>query len=323
MAIPECGNFSNLRVKKTAKLKDAADLPLFADLIIEFKPKFFVMDNLPKSLMGFTIESWMDKLSKEYNLFPEWISNYHYGNTQINRRRFFLIGARKEYEDFVFQPGEFEHDKMLGDVIGDLPLTKNILEINHVHSHDSSVLKGWGPHNFDLTIGKDHVTLADFKEVIRDYRPKKNFTYYNRSGESKLRPGYLKIVLDNYSPVLFGGGSAPDNHYRADTLNPLTMRERLRIQGAPDDFILQPLDYMDDNATYMAVYKQTGKFMPVEFCHYIADQIQHYLEGKEFKRATGKRFIKTNPYINYAKKESCRLYMCKECWMKSGCDGND
>ena len=30
---PECGNFSNLRVRKTAKLKDPSDLPLFADLV--------------------------------------------------------------------------------------------------------------------------------------------------------------------------------------------------------------------------------------------------------------------------------------------------
>jgi site-specific DNA-cytosine methylase len=313
---PECGNFSNLRVRKTAKLKDAADLPLFGALVLATKPKFFVMDNLPKSLLGHTIQAWMSQLGEHYNLFPEWISNFHYGNTQINRRRFFLIGARKEFEDYVFVPGEFEHNKMLEDVIGDLPPKRDIKAINHVHRKDDSILRGWGPHNFDLTIGKSGVSLKDFKDVIRDYRAKKNFAYYNRFGESKLRPGYSKIVLDNYSPVLSGGGSAPDNHYRADTLNPLTMRERLRIQGAPDDFILDPLDYIDDHKTYMAVYKQTGKFMPVEFCTYIADQISHYLQGKVFKKATGQRFIKRSIFVDEAKMRSCNNNMCDTCWIK-------
>jgi site-specific DNA-cytosine methylase len=274
------------------------------------------MDNLPKSLIGYTIQEWMGKLSEDYNLFPEWISNFHYGNTQINRKRFFLIGALKEYEDYVFVSGEFDHNKKLGDVIGDLPSTDDIPEINHIHWSDSAIMRGWGAHNFDYTKGKPHVTLADFKKVIEDYPNKKNFLYYNRFGEQKLRPGYSKIVLDNYSPVMSGGGSAPDNHYRADTLNPLTMRERLRIQGAPDDFVLDPIDYIHDHKTYMAVYKQTGKFMPVEFCHYIADQIKHYWEGKEFKRETGKRFIKRNEYIDLAKSRSCRGKCCNECWIE-------
>lgn len=279
------------------------------------------MDNLPKSLIGYEIEKWMAQLGKEYNLFPEWVSNFHYGSTQINRRRFFLIGARKEFEDYVFIPGEFEHKKMLRDVIGDLPPKKDIRAINHVHWPDSALMMGWGSHNFDLTKGKDCVTLGDFKKVIKDYPDKKNFSYYNRFGESKLRPGYSKIILDNYSPVLSGGGSAPDNHYRSDTLNPLTMRERLRIQGAPDDFILDPLDYMRDHKTYMAVYKQTGKFMPVEFTEYIADQIKHYLSGKKFKRSTGKRFIKRNEYIDKAKGLACRSGKdCDQCWLQGDCN---
>jgi site-specific DNA-cytosine methylase len=317
---PECGNFSNLRVRKTAKLRDPSDLPLFAELVKELRPKFFVMDNLPKSLMGFTINQWKEKLGTDYNLFPEWISNYHYGNTQINRRRFFLIGARKYYEDFVFKPGEFAHDGKLGDVVRHLPSKRDLVHINHVHWPDSAIMRGWGAHNFDLTMGKDHVTLADFKKVIKDYPDKKNFSYYNRYGESKLRPGYSKIVLDNYSPVLSGGGSAPDNHYRSDTLNPLTMRERLRIQGAPDDFILDPLDFMRDHKTYMAVYKQTGKFMPVEFNKYIARQIRDYLRGLP-PISTGERLIKPNQLIDEAKRACCiPLKQCKYCWLTKECD---
>lgn len=323
---PECGNFSNLRVKKTSQLGNPGDIPLFVDLVKKLRPKFFAMDNLPKALMAYPMKEWENLLGNEYDLFPEWISNYHYGNSQINRKRYFMIGARKEFE-FIFRPGEFEHVKYLRDVIDDLPLYKDIVELNHVHWKDSDIMKGWGAHNFEETKGKDYVTLGDFKKVIRDYPDKKNFSYYNKYGESKLRPGYSKIVLDNYSPVMTGGGSAPDNHYRADSLNPLTMRERARIQGCPDDFIFYPLNYMDDPKAYMAIYKQLGKFMPVEFNKYFAEMVRCHLESRPFE-SSGERFINHNPQIDEAKKWICEKGKCSdqgkvcfECWMKGSCEG--
>lgn len=317
---PECGNFSNLRVRKTAMLGDPADLPLFVDLIKEFRPKFFAMDNLYKSLMGYPIEKWKEELGGIYNLFPEMISNFHYGNTQINRRRFFMLGALKEFDDYKFIPGEVDHDRKLGDVISDLPPYDDIPELNHVHWNDSDCMRGWGPHNFDLTVGKTCVRLGDFKEVIRNYPARKNFSYRNRFGELKLRPGYSKIDLENYSPVLSGGGSAPDNHYRSDTLNPLTMRERLRVQGAPDDFIVLPFDFMRDHKTYMAVYKQTGKFMPVEFCKYFAQQVKDYLEGKDIT-ASFNRICRQEDLVNAAKKTVCRDPQdCMTCWLTEECE---
>lgn len=317
---PDCGNFSNLRVKKTAKLTDAADIPLFVEMVKEFRPKFFSMDNLPKAIIAYPVRRWVEELGRDYDLFPEWVSNYHYGNTQINRRRFFMIGARKEFE-YVFTPGEFQHDLRLDDVIYDLPKWADLPEINHVHWKDSDIMYGWGSHNFDNTKdkGTKHITLGELKEAIRDYPPKKNFAYYNRFGESKLRPGYSKIVLDNYSPVMSGGGSAPDNHYRADTLNPLTARERARIQGCPDSFIFYPLNYIEDKKTYMMVYKQIGKFMPIEFNKFFAEQVKAHLEGYPFE-CSGKRYIKFNEYIDAGKLEACDSTHCQQCWIDQKCD---
>lgn len=303
MGHTECGNFSNLRCKKDAKLGDCADIPLFIEAINEIRPKYFVHDNLPKSLIAFPMKLWAEALP-DYDLFPEWISNYHYGNAQINRKRFFMIGALKT-ENFIFRPGEYEHETLLRDVLVGLPPRRNHPKINHIHWKNEDIMRGWGPHNFDLTRGKEHVTLEDFKKVIKDYPDKKNFAYYNRFGEQKLRPGYSKIVLDNYAPVMTGGGSAPDNHYRSDTLTPLTMRERARIQGCPDDFIFQPLNYMNDKKTYMDVYKQIGKFMPVEFCNYVSELILANVSMQACIRITGKRFIKNNPFVNEAKKWYC------------------
>jgi len=323
MGHPECGNYSNLRPKKTSMLKNPGDIPLFCELVGQIKPRFFVQDNLPKSLIGFTIQEWQEALP-DYDLFPEWISNYHYGNSQLFRRRFFMIGALKQ-EQFVFRSGEFEHIKHLQHVIKGLPPKRDLKAINHVHVKDKDQLHGFSPHHFAETRGEKMVTLKMFKEVIRDYPPKKNFMYYNKDGKQNLKPGYSKIVLDNTCPVMTGGGSVIDNHYRADTLNPLTMRERARIQGCPDDFIFYPLDYLRDFKTYSAVYKQLGKFMPVEFCVYVAKQIAAHIQGKKFKPITDTRLINPNPYINEAKQWYCQEVgykpkarqkeICQACWL--------
>ena len=328
MDIPECGSYSNLHCgKECNRVTNKGDIPDFIKLVQILKPQFFVMDNLPKCLLGVTIEDWILELGDIYHLFPEWISNYHYGNTQINRRRFFMIGALKKY-NFVFKPGEFMHDKRLNNVIADLPKGHNITRFNHVHVPNDQIIKGWHSYNFDLYkhYPDKHITLKEFKTAIMNYPPKKNFAYINKKGEAKLRPGYSKIVLYNYSPVLSGGGSARDDHYRADTLNPLTIREKARIQGCPDDFIFYPLNYMDDDKDYVKVTKQVGKFMPVEFNRFIADQIKWHLydyynptydiRSKMEFYANGNRLIKPNPYIDEAKIKCCnRTTHCEYCWL--------
>jgi hypothetical protein len=104
-----------------------------------------------------------------------------------------------------------------------------------------------------------------------------------------------------------------------DTLNPLTIRERLRIQGAPDNFIIQPLDYMKDHKSYMKVYKQTGKFMPVEFCKYFAELCQKYIEGGNMSLCN-ERQGRQEELLNTAKKHVCRKGKdCEYCWLINDC----
>ncbi len=322
MGHPECGNYSNLRTKK--KLSDPGDIPLFMDLVKAVQPRFFVQDNLPKSLIGCSIVDWMNRFP-EYDLFPEWVSNYHYGNSQLHRKRFFMIGALKS-ERFTFQPGEFDHVTHLRDVIKGLTPRRDNRAINHVHRRNTDIVWGMPTRFFDQIKNEPELTLALFKQVIKDYPSRKNFVYRNKKGEMKVKIGYHKVPLDHTCYTLSGGGpTAPDNHYRDDTLNPLTMRERARIQGCPDNFIFQPLDFIDDFHTYQALYKQTGKFMPVEFNRYVAKQIAAHIKGKPFK-STGQRLIKPNEYVDEAKQTYCDLYgyrgqrqktICQACWIKT------
>ena len=119
---PECGNFSQLsgaNADKDKRLLDPADIPLFVDLVAQLKPRYFVMDDLPKSFMAFSMEDYASRLP-DYDLFPEWVSNWGYGNVQKARKRMFMLGSLKS-ERWAFRPGEAPHDGTVSSAIQDLP----------------------------------------------------------------------------------------------------------------------------------------------------------------------------------------------------------
>jgi site-specific DNA-cytosine methylase len=116
---PECGSFSALNFSNKGykeQQQTASDIPLFLHAIATVKPRFFVMDDLPRAFIGLPMSEY-HMILPEYDLFPEWVSNYHYGNVQLNRKRMFMIGALKS-ERWAFRPGEFRHEKTVKDVIG-------------------------------------------------------------------------------------------------------------------------------------------------------------------------------------------------------------
>lgn len=308
---PECGNFSILNTSKNAMTKrtDAGDIPVFIEGIKWIKPSFFVMDNLPMSILAFSWDKWQESLGDDYYFFFEWISNYHYGNSQKGRNRLFVIGCRKDL-DWVFVPGETPNNTTTKDWIGDLPLKKDIPELNHVH-RDPKALTGWYS-------SKTHqnMTYVELAECFLEKPPGKSVEYYARTkGHVGLRPGYLRTYWDKHMFTITGGGSFIDNLMHNKTGMPLTTRERARLQGCPDDFC-----FFGDEREQI---KQTGKFMPVQFCEYVSRSIFYYLTRKKFV-STGERLIKPNKYIDEAKLGYCKNVgypdhiknrACAVCWV--------
>lgn len=323
----ECGNFSNLRANKDNMIDDKGDIPEFIEAIQLFKPKFFVMDNLPKSLISANWQYYQDHLP-EYEFHFEWINNYGYGNIQKNRKRLFVIGARREL-GFYFIPGEFEHNTTILERLGDIdPLCEN-----HEYLDLDVKYNGWGRYQFDPSyIGKgveeNRITLRQFQEFIKDYPNNLNFAYYNKKGEQKYKIGFSKIDVNRHALVLSGGGACYDNHFRSDTLFPFTIRERARIQGCPDDFIFYPMGITETVKEYSHLIKQTGKFMPVEFCTFITGQIKDFLEGtRKDSDYTQQRLINPNKYVDENKYEFCSLIgynnqdkVCEFCGSKKYCE---
>lgn len=317
----ECGNFSALNFLKKPGV--FSDIPQFAEAIQMFGPKTFAMDNLAPSLREFTPEWWHNMLP-DYDIFFQWIGNWNYGNPQVNRRRLFVMGARKEL-GFYFVPGERpgELTDTLGKRIANIP--PDVL--NNVTLKDDDRMERFYRYMFNLPPeeGEGHVTFAEFREAVKDTPTGRVFTTYNKLGKAVHKIGYSKVSLDRYAPVLYARPGA----FRGDNCQPLTIRERARIQGCPDSFVFVPEDARPGTPGHTKLVVQTGKFMPVEFCTYLTGYIKWFLEGnvpEHYPASTGQRCLRPNVEVNNAQWEWCKNWgytsqvkACEWCGSRDGC----
>lgn len=325
---PSCGRFSALdnpnKVKNPDRGKDVKDLPLFVESVRRLRPRFFAMDNLPKSLNVFTASTYSELLP-EYDLFFEWVSNWGYGNVQRNRNRVFVIGALKT-ERWAFRAGESVNPATVADVIGDLRGKEGEFPNHDAHSLTARTTKGANrDHHGQQTV------YHELRDWFSDKRPGQSFKYVSKDGSLKTRIGLIKTHWDGTCHVLIG--TNPILHPLTNL--PFSLRERARVQGFPDEFELfgtkhEPDGWAHDKNNEMI--RQTGRSMPTQFLTYLASQIRNHLTGKTAagpasEVVPGPRVIPANPFVDGAKREYCETVgyadqrrACGECWMADRCD---
>lgn len=321
--VHNCGRYSQLSFSvggdyRSGRAGDASDIPLFLKLVARLKPRFFLMDDLPASFEALPMSEYI-KILPEYDLFPEWISNWGYGNIQKHRNRMFMVGALKS-EKFAFVPGEQEHDRVLKDEIPDLIGFENAEDVmNH-----ANVNLDYIPGRY---VNMDYYGHRPSWRELRDsnsFDHRANIPYATESGEVKHRPGTLSPAWDGYCNTLSGGFNPLHPLRRL----PLSIRERARIQGFGDDFVFFHDTEGPDrkvwepyNSDGQRGIKQTGKAMPLHFCNFVAAQVQAHCQGKKFK-ATGQRVIKDNDQVSKAKRDFAEQSgyanpeaVAKACWL--------
>ena len=323
MGHPECGNFSNLRINKTGALDDPGDIPLFVDAIRDIRPRFFVMDDLPKSFIAFPMSEYQKRLP-DYDLFPEWVSNHHYGNVQKHRKRMFMIGSLRD-ERWTFRSGERENTRTLEDELEDLADTSRPTNQTNHHPHVMDIGTGRA-YSLETTRQGYRATWAELRDYFAQYRDGHIMRYIGADGEVKTRIGLCKTHWKSHSHVLTG--TNPILHPLRN--DPFTIRERARIQGFPDDFVFVG-EVLEEDGTWNHdrnnhLVKQTGKAMPVQFCEYAARQVAAHICGEAFSLATDRRMIARNDYVDNAKAWYCENVgysdqesACRACWLYDEC----
>lgn len=322
--VHNCGNFSNLNANRAA-VTDPGDIPLYVDMVARFKPRFFVMDDLPKSFIAYSMQAYAERLP-DYDLYPEWISNWGYGNVQKQRNRMFMIGALKG-EGYAFVPGEAAHKKTVADIIGDLWEGENPQPgRNYPPNHDVHTLTENCAKGLHLKHQGHRATWGEMRDyVLNELKEGGPITYIGPEGKEMTRVGSYKGHWHGNAHVLTGGISG----FHPLRGVPYTIRERARLQGFPDDFVFYGTE-LDAQGRWnhdrnMHMVRQTGKAMPVQFCEFVSAQVKAHIEGRDLA-PTRTRVLQPNEYISQAKSWYCanvgyadQAKACASCWLYDRC----
>lgn len=95
---PDCGASSIMRlskVKELGKPKDNRSLNLVIEGINYYKPKIFLIENLPR-LLSLLPNEYLHEAFKDYKLIFHERSVSDYGNSQVSRKRLIIIGVHKK-----------------------------------------------------------------------------------------------------------------------------------------------------------------------------------------------------------------------------------
>lgn len=95
---PDCGASSIMRlskVKELGKPKDNRSLSLVIEGINYYKPKIFLIENLPR-LLSLLPNEYLQKALKDYKLIFHERSVSDYGNSQVSRKRLVIVGVHKK-----------------------------------------------------------------------------------------------------------------------------------------------------------------------------------------------------------------------------------
>lgn len=299
-AQPKCGGFSQLfgTGRKPTDAKEAQqnygkNILTTIGFINRIHPRFFYFENLPKSLLLITPEMWKELLP-DYNLQFEWVSNYGYGNPQKGRDRLYVIGCNKD-EDFIFIPRETRHGTTVKDRIGD------------IRGHENR--RGLFNHEFHSRQDTDNITnLAKsnewkmIAEFVLTLKEGENLPYRAKDGDIKRRIGSNKLYWDKHSHTLAGIKGAK---FHPITGYPISIRERCRLQGYPDDFIIKGTHYNSDGTWTLRknsnVVRQLNNTIPYEFTEEFARQLNHYIKTGDLVEEQAIRSLKPNPIIERAR----------------------
>lgn len=95
---PDCGASSIMRlskVKELGKPKDNRSLSLVIEGINYYKPKIFLIENLPR-LLSLLPNEYLQEALKDYKLIFHEGSVSDYGNSQVSRKRLVIVGVHKK-----------------------------------------------------------------------------------------------------------------------------------------------------------------------------------------------------------------------------------
>ncbi|MBV7440284.1 DNA cytosine methyltransferase [Weeksellaceae bacterium TAE3-ERU29] len=226
--------------------------------IVNFhKPKVLFLENVKNLLRhnkGNTLKTIIKSLeSLNYNVHYEVLNSSHFGLPQ-NRERIYIVAFHKNINSKHFKfPKPTNEPICLNDILEDSPTSAKIIERD------------------DIEIYKDYNSPPNlFQEIALPNKPIQ-IGKVNKGGQGERiyhTMGHA-ITLSAYGG---GVGSKTGLYLINGKIRKLSVRECARVQGFPDNFII------NDSPTQ--AYKQFGNSVPINVLQHIAIEIGKTLGGK-------------------------------------------
>ena len=224
---PDCGALSIMRLSKVKELgnpKDNRSLNLVTAAILEYKPKIFLIENLPRLLSLLPCE-FFEETFKDYKLIFHERSVSDYGNSQVSRKRLVIIGVHKKtgkkYLNAFNEVFQVKTPTITRNLLNDYqnPLNYNIPIEKTLAMYDYRKL----PEKKNLTVEKIQVLWnSAFKQEKK---------WPIKTAKMSTLPGVYRLELDKPPLTL----RPADRQFRPDGY-PLGINDFKAIMGFPKQF---------------------------------------------------------------------------------------
>lgn len=226
---PDCGASSVMRLSKVKELGNPEknfSLNLVLEAIICYKPKVFLIENLPKLITLLTPE-FFEKFLPDYQFTYHQRSVMDYGNSQASRKRLVIIGTKngaKKFKDIfnnVFK-------------VNDPKVTRNLLEVPQFKGNNDNYMlpldKKLAMYDYRKLPDKTSLTVKQVRKLWRkDFKDEKKWPI--KTAKMNTLPGVYRLEADKYPLTL----RPADRQFRPDGY-PLGIQDFKNIMGFPKEF---------------------------------------------------------------------------------------
>lgn len=221
---PDCGASSVMRLSKVKELgnpKDNRSLNLVTDAILEYKPKIFLIENLPR-LLSLLPKDFFEETFKDYKLVFHERSVSDYGNSQVSRKRLIVIGVHKKtgkkYLNAFNEVFQVKTPKLTRDLLSVSPYGSN---------YNIPIEKTLAMYDYRKLPEKKNLTVEKIQLLWNsDFKNEKKWPI--KTAKMSTLPGVYRLELDKAPLTL----RPADRQFRPDGY-PLGILDFKAIMGFP------------------------------------------------------------------------------------------
>jgi site-specific DNA-cytosine methylase len=227
LSSPDCGMSSIMRlskVKELGKPKDNRSLNLVIEGINYYKPKIFLIENLPR-LLSLLPNEYLQEALKDYKLIFHERSVSDYGNSQVSRKRLIVIGVHKKtgkkYLNAFDEVFQVKTPKLTRDLLFVSPYGRN---------YNIPIEKTLAMYDYRKLPEKKNLTVEKI-QVLWNSAFKNEKKWPIKTAKMSTLPGVYRLELDKPPLTL----RPADRQFRPDGY-PLGINDFKAIMGFPKQF---------------------------------------------------------------------------------------